>query len=408
MPHALLTPQVITHETLQEFQNNLNFLMNVTHQYEDRFAISGAKIGDTLNLRKPNGAEATEGASISTYNDFNEDKASLVIEKQFKVAMHFEGKDMALTVDDFRKRYIAPSARALANKVEAYALDKAYKGVANTVGTPGTVPNGTTALETYLSAGERLDTGATPLDDRRCLLITPKMQTKIVDSLKGLFQSSEQIKKQYLTGRMGTAAGFDWMMNQVLRTHIVGPLGGTPAVYGASQTGASLITNGWTAAAANRLKKGDVFTIAGLYKLNPLTFDQTQDLQQFVVTADANSNSSGEATISIEPSIVVTGPKRNVSGSPDNGALLTILGAANTVTPQGLAWHPDAFAFAAPPMPDVSGLGARCTRSVDKQTGISIRIVEQYDAKEDMHICRLDVLCGFVIRNSNFACRVAS
>ncbi len=405
MPNSLLTPQVITHETLQEFQNNLNFVMNVSHQYEGRFAQNGAKIGDTLNLRKPNGSEATEGATISGYNDFNEDSVSLVIEKQFKVPMRFEGKDMALTVDAFRERYIAPAARALANKVEAYALDKAYKAVYNTVGTPGTVPN---ALLTYLEAGEKLDTSSTPMDGKRNLIITPKMQTKIVDALKGLFQSTEQIKKQYVTGRMGTAVGFDWMMNQGARTHTVGPLGGMPAVNGASQAGASLITNGWTAAAAIRLKKGDVFTIAGVYKLNYLTFDQTQDLQQFAVTADVNSDGSGNATIPISPSLTVTGPKRNVSGSPDSGALLTVSGTANTVTPQGLAWHPDAFAFAAPEMKNVSDLGAKCTRSVDKQTGISIRITEQYDIQNDLHICRLDVMCGFVVRNPEFAVRIAS
>lgn len=396
---------MVTHEMLREFQNNLPFLRNVVIEYEDRFANSGAKIGDTLSIRRQNAFEAASGAVISSMQDATDRTVPLVVDQQFHVPMAFTSAELGLKVDRFKERYIAPAARALANKVEAYALDKAYKSVSNTVGTPGTIPN---TIKTYLSAGQKMDESAAPVDGMRNLIITPGMQTEIVDALKGLFQSSEQIKKQYVSGRMGTAAGFDWMMSQVARTHTVGPLGGTPLVNGASQTGATLVTDGWTASAASRLKKGDVFTIAGVYALNPLTFDSTGALRQFTVTADVSSDGSGNASIPISPSITTTGAYRNVSGSPADNAALTILGAGNTVTPVGLAWHKQAFAFAAPALPNVKEDGASCYRSIDKQTGISLRITRQYDITNDRVICRVDVLCGFATLNQDFACRIQS
>ena len=142
---------------------------------------------------------------------------------------------------------------------------------------------------------------------------------------------------------MGVAAGFKWKMAQNIYTHTVGPLGGTPLVNGGSQVGASIITNGWTAAAASRLKKGDIFTLAGVNAVNPITKVSTGALQQFVVTADVSSDGAGNLTAAISPSIVTSGSTQSVTGSPANGAALVVLGAANAVSPQNIAHHKDAY-----------------------------------------------------------------
>src|SRR5262249_13225017 len=156
--------------------------------------------------------------------------------------------------------------------------------VYNTIGTPGTVPAGAGASLTYLQVNQRLSEEACPFENRS-ICITPAMNANIVDSLKGLFQASDRIREQYNKGMMGQGLGYEgWYLDQNLRTHTVGPLGGAPVVNGAGQTGSNLVTNGWTAAASNRLKKGDVFTIAGVNAVNPQNQQDTGVLRQFVVT----------------------------------------------------------------------------------------------------------------------------
>lgn len=61
---------------------------------------------------------------------------------------------------------------------------------------------------------------------------------------------------------------------------------GTPLVNGASQTGTSLITDGWTINQAAALRPGDYFQVGTELK---------------VVTATVASNGTGQATITFEP-----------------------------------------------------------------------------------------------------------
>ena len=105
-----------------------------------------------------------------------------------------------------------------------------------------------------------------------------------------------------LRGMAGRFNGFD--------PKAVTPRGtatGTPAVKGGSQTGASLITDGWTAGVTGIMKAGDYFSVGGELKM---------------VTADANSDGSGDATLAFEP------PLR---ASPSNDAPLTVTSATATM-----------------------------------------------------------------------------
>lgn len=389
------------------FINNLSFTAGVSHEYDDRFGREGAKIGDALAIRKPVKFTATSGATLST-QDVTETSVTLTLNTQKHTAFEFTSKDLTLSIDRFSERYLKSAAVALANAVDVSGLTLAYQSTFNVVGTPGTVPN---TIKTYFQAGEKLDNMDCPLDDDRRLVISPKMQTEILDANKGLFNSTSEIGKQYTRGRMGRAAGFDWYLDQNVRTHTVGPLGGTPLVDGASQTGASLVTKSWTAAAAARLKKGDIFTIGsgttGVYAVNPVSGDTLPDLQQFVVTQDLSSSAGGAVTITISPSIVTSGAYKTVSGSPADNATINVLGAANTNSPQGIAYHKEAFVFAMAPlqMPRDVHFGSRAT---DPQTGMSIRMLSFYDGTEDRFITRCDILYGWAARRPEWACRIAS
>lgn len=234
--------------------------------------------------------------------------------------------------------------------------------------------------------------------------------------VKGLFQSSEKIKEQYESGTMGMSLGFTFKMDQNINIHTVGPLGGTPLVngaqtgtYNAADTSASfnLVTDGWTAAAATRVNIGDVFTIAGVFAVNPQNRTSTGALQQFVVRATTASDGAGNATIPIFPIPVFSGAFQNVTSATNNiadNAALTFVGTAATAYPQNLSYHKNAFCLATVDLEDVAQYGAFGARRNWK--GISLRLARQYRVGTDDVPARFDVLYGWKPFYPEIACRV--
>jgi hypothetical protein len=214
---------------------------------------------------------------------------------------------------------------------------------------------------------------------------------------------------------MSLATGWSWFEDQNVTTHTVGPLGGTPLVNGANQTGSSLVTDGWTAAAASRLKEGDVFTIAGVYAVNPQSRGNTGRLRRFTVTADVSSDGSGNATIPIFPAITPPNSDgtatqfQTVTGSPADDAALTVIGAANTVTPQNLGFYRDAVVLAFADLEMPAGVPADAKERVsDEDSGISIRLVQYYNGTNDIAGARLDTLFGYCVVYRTGGIRIAA
>ena len=408
MANTLLTISMITREALYVLRNQLSFARRVRRDYDDSFGIEGAKIGDTLNVRKPPRYLGRTGPNLSV-EDATETSVPVVLNQQVGVDISFTSKDLALSIDDFSERFIQPAVAAIANKIDADGL-QLYKQVADYVGAPGTVPN---SLMTYLQAGVKLDDNAAPMDGNRYISINPLMQATIVDALKGLFQSSEEIRKQYLKGRMGTAAGFEWAMDQNCPSHTVGNVAGTPLVNGANQTGSALVTDGWTA--GSTLKVGDIITITGVNKVNPQNRQDVGSQQQFVVTADATADSSGNMTISIYPAITPSGAFKTVTAAPADNAAIQVFGkpsanlsdVAGKTFREGLAFHRDAFTLACADLPLPQGVDM-AARVSDKELGLSIRMVRAYDISTDKFPCRLDVLYGWAALRPELACRIGS
>ena len=402
MANTNLTISMVTKEALAVLENNLTFAKGVNREYDDQFAVGGAKIGDTLNVRKPARYVGRTGATLSV-EDHTETSVPVQLDTQFGVDINFTSKELTLSIDEFSDRIIKPAMAVVANKIDAAGLLMAYQSTYNAVGTPGTIPS---TLKTYLQAGAKMDYEACPRDGQRSLVIDPSAQVEIVDALKGLFQSSSEIKSQYETGNMGLAGGFKWSMDQNIYSHTVGPLGGVPLVNGVPAQGATtLVTDAWTAAAASRLKKGDVFTIANVFAINPQSRVSTGQLRQFVVTADVSSDGAGNATIPISPAIASTGAFATVNAMPADNAPLTVLGAANTVTPTHLAYHKNAFTLACADLVLPQGVD-KAARVSDKKLGLSARMVRQYDIVNDKFPCRFDILFGWKALYPELACRI--
>lgn len=413
MANTLLTISMITREALRVLENNLTFTKYVRRDFDDSFGRAGAKIGTVLNIRKPARYAGRTGQGLSI-EDATETQVPLVLNTQRGVDIAFTSQDLALNVDDFSDRFIRPAVANVANNIDFDGLQQ-YLNVYNTIGTWGTVPN---ALLTYLQAGQRLDEEACPRDNLRSLVISPAMQATIIDALKGLFQSSTDISTQYEQGTMGQVIGFKWSMDQnvaVNSTNVLGVL--QPTFTTAGSTASSFVTGGWTNTTPI-LKKGNVFTIGsgstGVFAVNPQSKQSTGALRQFVVLADTTTSGAGAMTITASPSLVFSGPFQNVTGQTAatslaimGGANINVLGAANTSSPQGLAFHKDAFACGTADLPLPGGVDM-AARVSDKQVGFSIRLVRAYDINTDRFPTRIDVLYGWTTLYPELACRVCS
>lgn len=399
MANNFITSSMVAKESLRLLENNLVFSRGVTRKYDEEFSGDRA-IGDTITVKVPPKYTVRSGA-VAAVQDHKPTSVAVQLDSQKGIDVAFTSKELTLSIEEFSKEVLQPQIIQLANQIDYDGL-ALYSKIANAVGTPGTLPS---SLKTYAQGGSALDNEACPVDDQRSVVLSSLSQVELIDAQKGLFNAPAEITKQYKKGQMGQAAGFDFAMTQNIPIHTVGPLGGTPLVNGASQVGASLVSDGWTASAGSRLKKGDTFTIAGVYAVNPLTKQNTTQLRRFVVTADVSSDGSGNATLPIFPAIVTSGSEQNVTAAPADNAAITVLGAANTVTPVNLAYHKSAFVLATAQLQLPKGMDM-ASRMSDPASGLSIRFVRGFDITNDKFISRLDVLYGWQVVRPEFACRI--
>lgn len=404
MANTILTPTVIAKEALRILSNNLVFVSKINRDWETEYGntVNGYKIGASVNIRKPARFSVRSGPTLAA-QDLTETFQTLTINNQHGIDVNFTSQEMTLNLSEFSDRVLKPQMVKLANWIDNQAMISVYKQVHNLIGTPGTTPN------SFLSIGNgmrRLNENAAPTGDTITTLLDPAAEITLADALKGTFQK-QTVDDALLKGYLATLGGTDMFLSQGLPQHTVGPLGGAPLVNGAAQTGSSLVTNGWTASAAARLNQGDVFTIAGVFAVNPLTGQSTGVLANFVVTAPVSSDGSGNATIPIYPSIITstTTGTQTVTASPANAAALTILtGTAATGYNQNLMFHRDAFAFASVPLVMPNGVHFKAQESYK---GLNLRIVQAYDIVNDKLPCRMDVLWGVQTVFPELAVRVS-
>lgn len=391
MANTILTPTAVTREALRILHQKLNFIGNITRDYDDSYAKSGAKIGDTLKVRLPNQYTVRSGPTLSA-QDTTESSVSLQINNQKGVDLNFTSVDLTLSLDDFSKRILDPAMSVLAANIEADVLSNVYKDVYQSIWNGGAAATFNKALDTRVL----LQRALAPVNDRT-MLLDPQAMADVVKDTKTLFNDDASIAKQYKEGMVGRAAGFDWGENTLLPSHLRG-------ASAATTTDNTAWANGQTTTAvpagAGTFKKGDVFTVAGVYMVHPETKVSTGQLQQFVVTADY---AGGAGSLAIAPTIYVSGPLQNVVVSPASAtAVLTPAGTASTAVQTGLAFQKGAFAFATADLIMPEGVDFARRETMD---GISMRIVRMYDINNDKFPCRLDVLYGYKTLRAQLATR---
>jgi len=392
MANGILTPTAVTRKALQILHQKLNFIGNINRQYDSSFADSGAKIGSQLKIRLPNQYTVRTGAAIST-QDTTENSTTLSVATQKGVDTTFTTAELTLTLDDFSDRILEPAMAVLAANIEADALNM-VKDVYQSVNNVGSA----ITLNKVLTARKLLTDSLAPSDKRKLILNTQD-NLDLVDSLKGLFQDSSEIAKQYRDGMVGRTAGFGEIYENTLLASGTAASATTYTVNGAGQTGSGVIV----ATGATTFAVGDVVTFAGCNRVHPETKADTGVLQQFVVTA---AYAGGAGTLAVSPAISVTGGTQNVSASPTNGGAVTKVGGASAVYRPSLAFHENAFTFATADLEDVSQYGAWGSRQV--YDGISMRVARQYAINTDTIPCRIDILYGYKTIRAELAARILS
>jgi hypothetical protein len=414
MANNLLTISKITNEALMVLENELTFTNEVTREYDDQFAVTGAKIGNTLNVRRPGRFIGTTGPALNV-EDFNETSVPVTLSTQFHVDTQFTTQDLALSLDAFSDRILKPAVAAIANKIDFDGLTLAKNNTANIVGTAGVPPTG---LITYLTAGAYLDAEGAPRDGRRSCVIEPFTSATIVDSLKGLFVPAEAIGSQFRKGMMGRdSAGMNWYMDQNVVNQTFGSYTGKTLTVDTTATGFGIAT-GWAqtstitlvASSGLTLNQGDVIQIAGVYAVNPQNRSAygSGKLRNFVVTATTTVATTPGTLVTVSPAIITGGQFQNVTVTSTSAtAAVTPFNNTGTVSPQNIIMHRNAFTLATADLELPDGVHF-AGRASDKDLGLSIRVVRQYTINNDSIPTRLDVLYGWAPLYSELSCRVAA
>jgi hypothetical protein len=404
MANQLLTNQELTQYTLMLLSNNTVAIPEMTRDLDQEFGKKGNKIGDTIYVRKPARFVGRDGAAYQA-EALTDTQVPITINQQSGVDFQFSTAELYLSLDEIGNRYLEPAAVSIANKLDARALQMAGQNASNVVGTPGVTPglSSSNAFLIWANAGRKLDEMGFPLKGRkRCAVMNPAARVGWISYNSALFNNQEKIGQQWKTGQVADMiVGLTTYIDQNVYTQTIGALGGTPAVSGAGQTGTTLTVSGCSASVTAWANVGDVFSIAGVYAVNPQTRVSTGSLQQFVIQSQVDTDGSGNATFTFTPAIVPSGQFQNVSNAPANSALINIYDTAaagqsalaGVNTPQNMIWDKQAFAFVSFPGEVPRGTD-KAYSEVDEETGISLRFVRDYVTITDQWTNRFDVYYG--------------
>lgn len=439
---TLLTMSYITNEALVVLENELIIANRVERRYSDEYAQTGAKVGATVNIRRPPRYKGTYGPPLNVENTF-ESSVPVSLNYQFHVDVQFTTQDLALSMDMFKQRILKPQVATMANRIDSDSAQYFYLNTAATLGTFGTSPN---SLKLFTDARAYLANESCPKEGEKNAVLDPTSMSSMVATVQGLFNPQAQISEYLNSGMIAkNFAGLDWWEDQNIPTFTTGAQGGTPVLTtpiagtafitdGWSQSG-TVSTQGWTASTAV-INVGDVVQFgtvggAGAYPVNPqnrLQYGKT--LRQFVVlppggfavpppgaaaptipynpatlaagtfnaaTGQYTSSNTGTLTLTIGDCVISGGQFQNVTVAPVSGATITVnggTGSANQVSPQSLVFHKYAFALAFADLPLPRGVEFAARAYDDEDVGMSIRCVTQYTINNDSEPTRCDALYG--------------
>lgn len=406
--NKLLTDSVIAKEALRLLKNSLVFAKCVYRQYEKTFG----KVGDSISLKLPFRTKTASGRTL-VKQPMVDQTIPFKIDKQEHFALEYTMKDKTLDIMQFSERYLKSGMTQLANVIDR-SIGLTLKKAFHTSGVAGTRAG---AYIDFANAGAKMTTYGVPNDGMRKAVLNPFTCASLSNEVTKIFEKS-MVKAAYTSGYKGNIADFETFESNNIPRHTTGDFGGTPLIDGTITNGSSITTDGWSINKTGLLTVGDVFTIAGVYGVNPQNYESTGMLQEFVVTETADSNGSGDSTIAFSPALndgtatttnadgetISLAAYQNVTNLPADNAAITVYGSANTTYEQDYLFHRDAIALA---MIDLE-LPESATvkeRASDPDSGLSLSLTKAYDITEQAEITRIDAVWGAHMINAELAMR---
>lgn len=379
---TLLAPSIITKESLLILENNLVSANLVNRKFENQFV----KIGTSLTIRKPNRFTVSSGPGLQI-QDIAEPSTSITISNQKHVDWQFSSQDLTLVVEEFKERYLKPAMASLANQIDYDTLQVIFS-FSNMVGAAATVPS-SFATSVQLT-GQRLDELGAPQEDRY-LILNPKAYWSIANGLSNNFVTKTS-EPALIKGYLSTIGNQELYLDQNIGTQAASVYAGTPLTNIVTpQSGNTVVTDGWTATTTT-LAVGTVFTIDGVFAINPQSRASTGVLKPFVVTVATTTDGSGNSTITFAPAIVTSGAYQNVSAAvADNKAITILTGLTTVATLQNVAFCRDAIGLVMVPMEIPGGVDFAARETY---RNISMRVIRAYDINNDVFPTRADILYG--------------
>ena len=391
----------VTAEILRILSNNTVCPRLIKRDFNKYWEEGGRRIGSSLDIRRPLRVIGADGQALQP-EGLVRVTVPMTISYWNQESFVYNDTEEAMFLDENKRvAYLKPHVVNLANKVDRLQMQYMQSIIPNWVGTPGTVP---TTLDTYNSAQTKLNQ-LLAMGSNRSVIYNSAYNQNIVKAGQTLFNPNQVIGKQYLEGKVGRYAEFDFFIDEQVPSFTYGTFAGSGVVNGANQTGSSLVTNTWTASSVS-LVGGENFTIAGVYEINGqsrLTLPNV--LKQFKVIAPA-TDTAGAATFQIFPAIIPSGPYQNCSNSPANGAAITFAGTTGQLCQTAFALQEEAFTWASIPLQNVEEFGAKCDTITDPETGISIRVIWQWDNRLGEVTVRMDFVWGIAQTYADYAAAI--
>lgn len=418
MANTNVVIDMVAKEAMRLAHEKATFVGTINRSYDDSFAKSGAKIGSTLRIREPNAYSRRTGSRVMDVQDQSDVAQTLTVATQDGVDMRFNSAELALDIDELSKRYIEPAMSVLVSGIDGDCIVSATKATYNTVGTAGTVVGAVTSgfsdTSALGNARAKLNQCLAPKDGSRVLQMDSITMASVANGVKGLFHPSGQVQEAFREGFIARTAMADLYENE--RTWTVSNSDDVSGNTDATGLGTGVVEGNntyyntidmHTQIAVAKQAVGEVFTIAGVYQCHPETKAAYSHLQQFTITA------IGATLTTVSPKIYLTGPKQNVC-SAAGAALATTDFDAKAVTPwgsastsyrQNLMYHRDAYTFVTADLPLMDD-AAKCVRIT--QDGLSLRVWQASDIRNDELLMRIDILYGFLANRAAWGCRVSN
>lgn len=391
MSNQFINTQLVSNTALAMFANNAPFVMTGSRIYQDDFQNSGYKIGDTLQVRRQNNFIVGDG-STAVPQDIIETVENIVVAHQYHALIAYTIQDLSLRIEDFSRMFIQPAIQNIITEMERDICASAELDLYFFTGTPGTPINSFQAVD--LAGAKLLEQGVNIASDAYMAMTVrdgSSLKSALLNNFTPVF--NEDIVRQSAIGHLSY---FDIFQSQNIVKHTAGAgptlhSSDTLLVNGAVSSGNTIVMDGATISITNYFLPGDLISIAGVSSVNPLSRASTGQDMQFVVTAAASSDGSGNITVQVAPVIIssTSSPLQNVSNAIPDDAVVTMEGSYNV----NVAYPARGLDIVCPPLYKLQV--PYSSVAVDPETGLSLAVTQTGDILGYQNYMRIDVLCGF-------------